>query len=204
MRIFLAVIVFSLSSGFAQDAELPVAVDAAKFADLKKQPPFERTLNFSETWALRGVGQIDEEPIASVFNRHTKKTVTVTRSQANELGWKMVEVVDADELNGVSVKIDFGGEIAEVKYDESQLQPAPTNRGGGDGERRKKGPTKEEVDRWKKLPDEKKKQFGEYIKAVKAKYPNASREEMGAMMRGALSRLSDGYDIKIPEAPEQK
>ena len=93
----------------------------------------------------------------------------------------------------------------ELKYQLQGLYPhnrgsgGPPQRGGGsdDGERR--GPSQQDIERYKQLSDENRNQLRQYIGHIMKTYPNMSREERGNMIRGAMTRLSDGRGLDIPQ-----
>ena len=187
----------------AGPSELPQPVTADHFSAIRSQSPFLRTLNLAETYSLRGVAEIGGTPVATLYNRDTKKTITVTKDQANAEGITMVEVVPARDLNGVAVKVSLGGEVIELKYETQQLSPTASgkanggkggdSKGGGDSKRR--GPSKQDMERYNSLTDAQKEKFRDYARQTMQKYPNLSREERGNMIRGALSRLSDTGEL---------
>ena len=86
-----------------------------------------------------------------------------------------------------------------------QSSPVPAKGGSSGGAKsgeKRKGPSKEDIDRYKSLSDEKRNKLRGYIGHVMKTYPNMSREERGNMIRGAMIRLSDGRDIEYPQ-PQQ-
>ena len=193
--------------------DAPVSLPGDHFAVLRTQSPFRRSLNLAETYTLKAVSRIGENSVATIYNRETKKTFTVATNGEVSPGadiLKLVEVAGAGDLTTTAIKIDVAGETAELKYALEQVTPPTKNTIGSgmaakgppggapgkpDGERR--GPTPEEIERYKKLPPEKQEVLRGYIRQVMEKYPDLPREERGAMIRGALVRLSDGHDIKL-------
>ena len=192
-----------------QKISYPPQPDEKLFAALKKASPFQRTLNISETYVLRAVAVYEDVAYARVFNRETKKTVTIEVGGEPEQGLELVKVVEPKkgDLTAVTAQVSFAGEVAELKYEPEQLTPTqrrgssgrggPSRDGRSDGDRR--GPTSEERKKYHTLSDEKKKKLHEYIKATVKKYPNMPREERGNLIRGALQKLSDGRDLEIPK-----
>lgn len=187
--------------------ESPEAPSENDFAALRKTSPFTRVLSLPATYALRGVATIDNEQVATLYNRETKKTIVVTPDGNNEAGLSLVEVLPAPDLEGVAAKISFAGDEAELKYELSQIFPQPrppgsgSGSGGKEGERR--GPSPQDIERFKALPEEKQAKLREYIGHVMRNYPDMSREEKGNLIRGAMIRLTDGRDIEVPPAPTQ-
>ena len=187
--------------------ESPEAPSENDFTALRKTSPFTRVLSLPATYALRGVATIDNEQVATLYNRETKKTIVVTPDGKNEAGLSLVEIVPAPDLEGVAAKISFAGDEAELKYELSQIFPQPrppgsgSGSGGKEGERR--GPSPQDIERFKALPEEKQAKLREYIGHVMRNYPDMPREEKGNLIRGAMIRLTDGRDIEMPQAPAQ-
>lgn len=196
-------------------AENPDSLSDEDFSSLKTSSPFGRVLDPAATYALRGVAEFDDIRIATLYNKETKKSVLVVPEAANEEGLKLVSVqegrtIPGRELEGVSATISFAGEEVELKYDPVQLSPKGSGdqrRGDGrrdgdrDGDGERRGPSKEDIERYRALSEEKQQKLREYIGHVMRNYQNISREERGNMIRGAMIRLSDGRDLEIPSPP---
>ncbi|MDF2376269.1 MAG: hypothetical protein P1U81_08500 [Verrucomicrobiales bacterium] len=191
------------SSRAVAEIEVPAATGEEDFSALRRASPFVRVLNPAETYALRGVAQVDDVAVATLYNRETKKTFVVTPETASDEGIQLVEIERNRELEGVKARVSFAGEEVELVYDPRQFTVAPRGGSGGgeqgkgkggDGEKRR-GPSKEEMERYKALAPEKQKVFQEYIRHVMQTYPDMPREERGNLMRGALIRLSDGQEL---------
>lgn len=184
-------------------AELPTAPSEVDYGPLKQASPFGRVLSLSETYALRGIAAFGDLQVITLYNRTTEKTLIATTGEANEEGIRLVSVVPAPVLEGVAARIALADEEIELKYEESQLapQPRPVNTGdgksNGDKKEQPRGPTPEERARYEALPEDKKTKLREYIGSVMRNYPDMSREERGNLIRGAMSRLSDGHDINV-------
>ncbi len=193
--------------GLSGDSELPQSVSKEHFSAIHSQSPFLRTLNIAETYALRGVAEIGGDPVATLYNRQTKKTLLVTKDKPNEAGIQMVEVVPAQNLEGVGVKVSFAGEVVELKYDSAVVNPQPKSKGksGSDdkssSDEQRRGPSKEDMARYNSLTEEQKQKFRDYARQTMQKHPNLSREERFNMIRGAMTRLSDGRDIEVDSTP---
>jgi len=212
--LFPLIIVWGLASRLPAQELLPApssepeAPSASDFEALRRTSPFTRVLNLSETYALRGVARINGEQVATLYNRETKKTLVVTPDGKNEAGIALVGVSRAPQLEAVTAKISFAGDEAELKYETTQLYPepkggsgAPGSSGGRPPEGEQRGPSPQDIERYKALPEEKQAKLREYIGTVMKNYPNMSREERGNLIRGAMIRLTDGRDIEIPQSP---
>ena len=192
---------------------LPRPLDPAHFESLRSSSPFRRTLNLSDTYALRGVANIGGEPVATLYNRESKKSVVVTSSAANGDGMQLVEVVPASDLTGVAAKISFSGEEVELSFEPERIAPVPKDaprqgEAGKDGKRhggeKRRGPSKQDIERYKALSEKQREQFRAYIRQTMQKYPNLSREERGNMIRGAMTRLSDGGELNLDAKPPSR
>ncbi|MEM7699124.1 MAG: hypothetical protein AAF236_12055 [Verrucomicrobiota bacterium] len=179
---------------------LPASVQPSAFESLKGPSPFRRVLSLAETYALRGVAQIDDISIATLYNRETEKTLVILPQPDAETGLALLSIIEAEALGDVRATIGFDGEEVELRYDDSQVapQPKPQSEKGKGGEERK-GPSKEDVDRFRSLPEEKQKQLREYIGYVQRTRQDMSREERGNLIRGAMMRLVDGREL--PDFP---
>ncbi len=194
---------------WSQEASMPVpdAPSDSDFAALRKTSPFTRVLSLPETYALRGVATIDGAQVATLYNRETKKTIVVTPDGNNEAGIALVGVNPAFQLDGVTARISLAGDEAELRYETSQLYPEPKagaatpGAPGSPKPEEHRGPSQQDIDRYKSLSPENQAKFREYIGHVMKNYPNLSREERGNMMRGAMMRLIDGRSLDIPQAP---
>lgn len=191
------------ATGFSQGlAESPVSPVRDDYKALLQASPFQRTLNISETYSLRGVAKFDDIVLATLYNKETKKTILVEPENENEYGLKLVKVIPAEELAGVAAQVSFAGEVAELRYDNEQLESKGAGgkgRSGGGGDRNsgeRRGPSKEDMQRYQSLSDENKKKFREYIGTIMKKYPDMPREERGNLIRGAMIRLSDGRGLE--------
>lgn len=211
----LLILLSTCTAAFSQDSITPGAVETSDFDALKEASPFGRVLDPAEVYVLRGVAAFDDIQMATVYNRETKKTFLVTPEKKTEEGLQLVEVrrppAPPDRaLEAVSARISFAGDEMEIKYEAAQISPQPRPGGGdrgrdgkgkgGDGKRR--GPSKEDIERYRSLPQEKQQKLREYIGHVMRSYPNISREERGNMIRGAMIRLQDGRDLDVPSPPQ--
>ncbi len=191
------------------DADLPQPLGDNHFEALLGNSPFLRVLDLTETYALRGIAEIDGEKVATLFNKQTEKSVLVSAATPNAEQMRLVGVNEAtDFLAGISATIAVAGEEVELKFEPERVAPKPKGRPSGgpgnasggdrrDGDSQRRGPSKEDMERYKSLPDEKKEKFREYIRQSMQKYPDMSREERGNLIRGALTRLAEGGDISI-------
>lgn len=194
--------------------EPPAAVAADDFAALRKQSPFLRSLNLSDSLVLTGFAEVEGERVASILNRETKETYVVS-SRMNSQGWKMVELKADDDLEKVSAKVSVdGGEVVTVRYAEISLKPgearpaagpsteppggataifASRRRGFGSGEgegRRSFGPPPEIREKMERLSEDQRRQLFDKMRELREKNPDMSWEERGRVFNEALERMS--------------
>ena len=187
---------------------VPTNPEADDFAALKEASPFVRILNPAEIYTLKGVATLDDQPLATLYNRETKKSLLVSPDKASDEGIQLVEVAGGEGLEGVTATVSFAGEEVELKYQLQGLYPrsrgsgGPPQRGGGSDNGERRGPSQEDIERYKKLSDENRNQLRQYIGHIMKTYPNMSREERGNMIRGAMTRLSDGRGLDIPQGTQ--
>lgn len=184
----------------------PPVPDESLFSALKETSPFLRTLDISETYVLRAVATYQDIGYARVFNRETEQTITIELGGEPQAGIELVKIISPSaggSLSGVSARISFAGEIAELKYSPEQLDPVRRSgplKGGPKGRGpRGKGPSSQDREKYMQLSEDRKQKLREYIKATVQKYPDMPREERGNLIRGAMQKLADGRDIEIPK-----
>ncbi len=192
--------------------EEPVAPEGltdADFEPLRRTSPFTRVLSLPDAYALRGVATIDGSQVVTLYNRATKESFVVTPEGSGDSGLALVGVAGSPSLEEVAAKIAFAGDEAELKYEESQLHPEPkdrrsgSSRSGSSGEGERRGPSPQDIERFRALPEEQQGKLREYIGAIMRNYPDLSRTERGNMIRGAMVRLMDGRDLEIPQPSQQ-
>lgn len=172
--------------GLAQDVDfaspsadcLPEAVTPEHFIDLRERSPFLRTLDFADTFRLRGVATIDGKPVAMVFNRKTEKTFQVTSAEANELGMRLTGVESSGDLSAVSVLLTVGGEEIKLAYDERQLSPQGESKPKPQYDSRGRlQPPKTLVDKYRSMSSEQRAKYQRWRSAYIKKYPDAEHSE---------------------------
>jgi hypothetical protein len=156
----------------------PTPLTTEHFHDLKERSPFLRTLNFAETYRLRGVATIDGKPVAMLFNKETEKTIQVTSTEANNLGMKLVGVEHAKELSKVSVRLVIGGEEVDLSYDAGQIAPQgkPREKPRYDSKGRLQAP-QALVNKYRTMNDAQRKQYHVWRSAYVKKYPDQEHGE---------------------------
>ena len=185
--------------------DLPSALSEGDFSALRTTSPFTRVLSLPETYALRGIATVGGVQVATLFNRETKKTLVVTPEGDNDAGISLVGIVPAATLEGVAAKISFAGDEADLKYELSQIVPQARPISSQEGERKEepRGPSTQDIERYKALPEEKQAKLREYIGHVMRNYPDMPRDERGNLIRGAMIRLTDCRDLELPPATSQ-
>lgn len=183
---------------------IPGAVVETDFTDLRAASPFRRVLDPSEKFVLRGVASLEDLVVATIQDRETEKTFVVTPEEAGERGLRLLGVRPGRDLEGWTARLSFGEEEFELQYENDQLFPdasgsAQGGDGGGRSRDRRRGPSKEDIERFRSLSEENRSRLRQYVGQVMRSYPELSREEKGNMIRGAMMRLRDGRDIDMPD-----
>lgn len=104
------------------DPDLPRALSAGCFDELRKSSPFTRTLDWSTTLKLTGVAYVDGQPVATIYHTKTKKRYLLD-STPNEFGWRVAEVTPSSEIEAVQVQIIADSETITIGYSEAELTP---------------------------------------------------------------------------------
>ena len=103
-------------------AALPQPVTEQHFQALFEQSPFTRTLNLSDTLVLTGVAQVSGKQVATILDTEIGLSVAVS-DLPNNRGWKMVELVRADDLESAVASISVeSGEVLRVRYDKDRIK----------------------------------------------------------------------------------
>lgn len=170
-----------LSAAAAVAGDLPEAVTEAHFEDLMTRSPFVRTLSLTDTFALRGIATISGEPVATLYHRETKKSLTITADGANEWGLKLVEVSPSQDLTGVAVRLALSDEEFELKYEAERIAPAP-NQGGRRYEvkfdsRGRAIPPQELIDQYRSMNDKEREAYTKWREAFYKKHPELEHSE---------------------------
>ncbi len=165
----------------------PSPVAANQYAALLENPPFTRTLDFSESIQLTGLAVIDGKQVATVRNRKDKKSYVISTTP-NEDGWKMMEVEKNADLEKVSATIAVtGGELVTLHFDESQLKP-------GDGKSPNGLKAPQGPDNRSRPTDEEKRKFGEWVRGRMSKMSDEQKKRVGKIMQEKMKanpKLSD-------------
>lgn len=202
----------SLSGALAEEGKVksadPSGTEQEDFEALRNASPFVRVLDPAQTYALRGVAEVNDVAVATLYNRETGESFLVTPDSENSIGMRLVEVDRDEALESVTIRVFISGEEVELTYDPEQFTSAPRvgpgqgQKGKGSGKRR--GPSKEEVQRYQALPPEKQKVFQRYLKHVMETYPEMPRDERNNMLRGALIRLTDGQELEFEQSDQTR
>ncbi len=156
---------------------LPTAVDPEDFQELLSHSPFTRSLNLPGSIALTGIAHVDGKPMVTVRETATGKTHVISETP-NAQGWRLVEVATDASLARVSAKISVaGGELMQVRYAESSLQPAKGKKsssalGSATGPDTRPPPS-----------DDDRRKFGEYVKSRFIGTSEDQRRRIGEIMQ---------------------
>lgn len=203
------------SSLLAEDLPVifyPDKIDEDSFSPLLEASPFQRTINVEDTYSLRAVVTYDDDiAYARVYNNKTKKTITIELNGEPQHGLKLIKVIKprGQDLSLVSAEISFAGEVAELKYDSSMIDPAnrqpPSSSGrskggkGGKGDKGggRRGPSPEDRDTYRSLSEAQRSKLHNYMRAQRSNSDLPFEQRM-LNVRKAMKTLANGGDIKIP------
>ena len=103
---------------------LPQTVTELHFDVLKKQSPFTRSVNLSNTLVLSGIAKLNGEPVATLIDAVDGQTLAVSAAP-NHLGWKLMKFERPDDLEVAIATIAVeNGEIIRVFYDKERVENA--------------------------------------------------------------------------------
>lgn len=165
-------------------SELPEPISDDQFDAFLDDSPFLRTLDPAETYRLRGLATIEGKMVATVFNQKTEKTAVITgEEKRNEWGLRLVEVTSSDDLTGVLVTLELGGEEFELAYEPERITPGP--QGGGAMKQYKvhydsKGramPPKELMQKYHSMSESQRKKYWEWRNRYYEKNPKLKDSE---------------------------
>lgn len=126
--------------------------------------------------------------------------------EASDEGLQLIDVAGDQGLEGVTATVSFAGDEVELRYQleglhvgSRSLGSPPRGKWGDDGNGVRRGPSKDDVERFPKLNEENRNQLKQYIGHVMKTYPSLSREERGNMIRGAMTRLGGGRPLDFAQ-----
>jgi hypothetical protein len=181
---------------FGDDYE-PDGVRASDFEALMAKSPFNRTLNLSGSLILTGLAKIDDQQVATLLDTQSKETYLVSATP-NKQGWKMVEVKPNPDLEMVTAKISFGGEVVSIRYAEHKLKPGETRPGGGSprveerssGPPQRRGPPEDIRKKVGNLSDEQRAKFFSKMREMREKNSNLSEKDRLDVTRKMLEKVA--------------
>lgn len=107
----------------SSDPDLPESFNGESLAPLLVgQSPFNRVVDFAQTYQLTGIAYIDGKPVATLLNKETKQRFVVTE-EANAQGWRLAEATQTPDIAAAGVKVIIGGEEVDFHYNDSQMAP---------------------------------------------------------------------------------
>jgi hypothetical protein len=104
------------------DPDLPQPFDFNALQPLLQKSPFNRVVDFAETYQLTGIARVDGKAIATLMHRETKKRYVVS-DEPNVLGWRLTDVTGDQEVKTAQIKIEVGSEVVTLRYSKESIQP---------------------------------------------------------------------------------
>ncbi|MEM9017997.1 MAG: hypothetical protein AAGC68_13365, partial [Verrucomicrobiota bacterium] len=189
----ISLLTLSASPSSAQDSAgrfgLPTPIADSQFDSLRHQSPFTRILDFSEAIQLTGIAVINGEQVATIRDHRNNESIVIS-SRPNDKGWKMVGVESSQDLDKVIATIAVNGdELVSVQFDESQLQPNPTEKRAKDKIEIPSG-----KDRRPLPSDKEKREFGDWVRGRMSKMSEEQRKRVGQIMQEKMKANPDLSD----------
>lgn len=110
------------------DPDLPQPFDASALQAMVHNPPFNRVVDFAESYLLTGIAHVEGKVMATLMHRETKKRFVVS-DEPNSQGWRLAEVTGDSELKNAQIKLVVGPEVVTLRYDAVANTPTPATRG---------------------------------------------------------------------------
>jgi hypothetical protein len=185
------------------DPELPQPFDANVVTAVLKTSPFNRAVNLSDALVLTGVAYVDGKPMATLLNKDTKKTYVVTETP-NADGWTLTEATPTSDIKRMQVKVNVAGEVVTIRHnDEMQdeamkkhkLSPgggAPPPAPSGDDKgfhRDKRGPSKEDRERFERLSDEGRGKVMRFFGENRERMMTMSEDDRRAFIKNSFEKI---------------
>ena len=118
------------SLGAQDDGAIPRPMREETFEALMANPPFTRSLGFSDSIILTGVAKFDQDTFATLMDTKTMESQIVSKTPNRE-GWQLIGVGGHPSRAETWIaKIQIrGGEIVSIRY--QKPPPRPTGSNGG-------------------------------------------------------------------------
>ena len=104
------------------DPDLPQPLDMSAYAPLLQNPPFTRTVDYTDNLRLTGVAWLEGKPMATLLDKNTKKHYVVSE-EPNAQGWRLSGASLSSALHATEVQLFVGGETVTIRYSEDQINP---------------------------------------------------------------------------------
>ncbi len=199
------VLLSALTSSYGQavDEDLPQPFDPNTLAPVVQNSPFTRMVSISDSLILTGVAYIDGKPVATIRNKDTKQSFTVT-DKPNFQGWTLNEATPTRDVTRSQAKITIGGEVVSIRYDAAAMTNENLKGGGKKAEggerdrdrgdrlsRGPRGPSEEDRKRYETLSPSGREKFNNVLreKFRDEKFRNAPEEERRNMIRREFERV---------------
>ena len=118
------------SLGAQDDGAIPRPMREETFEALMANPPFTRSLGFSDSIILTGVAKFDQDTFATLMDTKTMESQIVSKTP-NRDGWQLIGVGGHPaKVETWIAKIQIrGGEIVSIRYQKPPPRPTGSNSG---------------------------------------------------------------------------
>jgi len=116
------------------DGAIPRPMREETFEALMANPPFTRSLGFSDSIILTGVAKFDQDTFATLMDTQTMESQIVSKIPNRE-GWQLIGVGgNPAKAETWIAKIQIrGGEIVSIRYQKPPPRPTGSNGGSSSG-----------------------------------------------------------------------
>lgn len=118
------------SLGAQGDGAIPPPMREETFEALMANPPFTRSLGFSDSIILTGVAKFDQDTFATLMDTKTMESQIVSKTPNRE-GWQLIGIGGHPARTETWIaKIQIrGGEIVSIRYQKPPPRPTGSNSG---------------------------------------------------------------------------
>jgi hypothetical protein len=170
------------------DPDLPQPVNGAAVQEILANSPFTRSLDLSHTLQLTGIAYVEGHPVATFFNRETKGSFVLS-DEPDQAGWRLLEALPSTELTRTVVKIQAMNELVTISFGDEQIDPGASKKGAIMARAEKTHSSgKHSLAEGGKTSG---KSAEELMEVYARKHPDASQEQLDAMVQKALAKAQN-------------
>jgi len=170
------------------DPDLPQPVNEAAALEILANSPFTRSLDLSHTLQLTGIAYVEGHPVATFFNRETKRSFVLS-DEPDESGWSLLETHPSTEFARTMVKIQAMNEQFTVGFGEEQIDPGLSRKGTMMAHAEKTRPSgKHSLAEDGKISGKTQEKL---METFARKHPDATQEQLDAMVQKSLAKAQN-------------